>query len=1326
MSGPKISESQIIGNKGYQAFIANRPETWIVQDMSGDSDFGYDIFLQYYEDGRMKLPFHAQLKSSTKCSKLHGDGAYYSESLYGSTLNYFRKSGWPILLIYADLSDNVPAKDSKVFYSWIHEEFEEKLDGKSEFKDESSYTFRIPVSNQLTPETDISSFATRQVSTNIAVAKLIKISKQKLGSENPNQEGQFFSGLAILAQRLEGSTIAQIANEEIPDLVQKEAFASELHEIKSSIDNGRPDRALEQIEHLELETEGGAEALKARIQFLKGRAFAFKGIEEAALACYQMALSFDVTNEQYAVAVYESEIRASGDPINDGTICRILEDLEGTNSGKLALLKARLLASKDRFEEAHSILGESSCGETVVTRGIVCFQEGNYSESARILNRAIADGYLSERQQLLAEIFRLKSTAYELFGEYYQVLKLGKFDKSLQKAEARELWGWLVHCLQHLEQSGWPPNSELVVEVLANISSVTANQAEAHTWISRIRDSRGESDQTNSALAQISFELGRFDDAIKLLKSLPPNRMRAYNLAVCFYQVGDHTNLVDIVKNEISNQLVEDSDLHGGALCVGALAAHKLFEVTDEQEFVHELRKENDWREYLQLYEAFKRIEDSPLERHSILVELWDAYQLDRSASRIEESLLANLDASQKDQAEKIIQIIASIKERRHLQEFDVVKWTQALIELDQLDELLKVTSQAILDFEKSLHLRAIHAVALDLSGQSILAQKLLEDVLASDFSPAFVLEAYSSIAYRFGDTDLALKTLKSLIESTSDPLQKIYLLRNRFNLELFLGAGSSKLTRIALKIGELVDPKDEAQESIFLQLYLMSGVTRDEEGQSVGAEAFQSRLRQFTERFPDSKSLRSAEMDLGPSAPNIVEQINSAIGRSGSFQKLKEKSARELRFGVKLVPFIARPSDFLFEIPDVLYLWEVSKYSSKDAIEYHVQNRLGLDKNEIESKSVAGVPLLDLLTLIIAFDLGVLGLIFELFRKVAISKATIMYLRHLSHPVFGSQLSEKSKAISEELFKHLVQIDQPSSLAAKAGIDGNVGYNLLQDAKELVSRHGYSYICEDALARIWVCEGIDGSVSFDISDILVWCSTERLVSEIEHAQYIATLANWNLRGLLCRDKEVVALVGGALADWDGQSRAEELLMSDSYFVKMTNAIWDFTQPAASIFGSAARLGKELASQTGIVDGVLGAFNSVFVAKAIVRPDSRFSAVEAASMLLILQCQGLTAGDPEVKKIWNAFSYVVEREFGERMDQNKWESAIRGVGGMIAKVQVGKLDISSLEASAAETIFEVVKSGFTSDTHDYELLTKAYTDAVTYYVLNNSDETVPT
>ncbi len=122
---PEESDPQKIGQMADVAFRAKYPcDPWRLTELAGDNDFGKDYWIQISDNGAMSHGFFLQLKGSQqvingKSKKLSKDGCYYSQKLELATYNKYFCEIVPVMIAFADLSQDTYPRNCNVYYLWI-------------------------------------------------------------------------------------------------------------------------------------------------------------------------------------------------------------------------------------------------------------------------------------------------------------------------------------------------------------------------------------------------------------------------------------------------------------------------------------------------------------------------------------------------------------------------------------------------------------------------------------------------------------------------------------------------------------------------------------------------------------------------------------------------------------------------------------------------------------------------------------------------------------------------------------------------------------------------------------------------------------------------------------------------------------------------------------------------------------------------------------------------------------------------------------------------------------------------------------------------------
>lgn len=198
---PKESESQEIGHHAVFTFESCHPTSWRPTKTDGDADAGLDMQVQIVDQGHYTNVFNAQIKGSMQrengqSKKLSADGKYFAQSLEIRTLNYYARIENPVLLVFADLSQDENPRKCPAYYLWIDEEIKKLQGGKPSLDHlgKDSHTFHIPVENILDSDLNVLPYLNNRIEKKRALEGIYNTVEEKYSDpiDKVNQIGNVF------------------------------------------------------------------------------------------------------------------------------------------------------------------------------------------------------------------------------------------------------------------------------------------------------------------------------------------------------------------------------------------------------------------------------------------------------------------------------------------------------------------------------------------------------------------------------------------------------------------------------------------------------------------------------------------------------------------------------------------------------------------------------------------------------------------------------------------------------------------------------------------------------------------------------------------------------------------------------------------------------------------------------------------------------------------------------------------------------------------------------------------------------------------------------
>jgi len=237
-----------------------------------------------------------------------------------------------------------------------------------------------------------------------------------------------------------------------------------------------------------------------------------------------------------------------------------------------------------------------------------------------------------------------------------------------------------------------------------------------------------------------------------------------------------------------------------------------------------------------------------------------------------------------------------------------------------------------------------------------------------------------------------------------------------------------------------------------------------------------------------------------------------SADSSDGGSAKLQHENLLSMmRTRQVFVPFACRPNVFLAGISDLPALWEACKVSPGGEQEYYLQIASSQWRAVPLAAMRARIPLMDLTALLVAYDLKILGSIFEMFPKIAVGRATVEEVGRLSKPARG----RPARALCERI---LSLLDRRKDQLLHPYLDRD-GYKVLHpdfwpsDETMHLSKQGdYILYSDDLVFRIECGRGRQDFRGFCSMDILHAMTLSGKITRPKFFEKIGTFAEWNVQ----------------------------------------------------------------------------------------------------------------------------------------------------------------------------------------------------------------------
>lgn len=1303
---PQESESQRIGNLADQCFNANRPCSWRPHSLGGTDDFGFDYQVQTVFKGTVQDVFRVQLKGSLS-PDLNSTGEYFSVELKTSTLRYYSQVTEAILLIFSDLSEN-PECPSRcpLYFCWVQDEIERYLD--EGIPPEKKYvTFRVPKKNNLTNDTSIREYLDRYRATSNIGFSFARIIKKKLPALScgglSEISKRIFDGIAVRGESFLHA-MAEDPNSPWPEAPQG-SFAWFLNQASQCLRYGDDD---EMEKYLTLASNNIAHAVElehAEYWYLNGRLKALIADHDGARDFFLQAVnSGNLTKHIVAWAEEELRFRHSSGANND--FSDIKAKLIDSNSLSQSMY-ARVLVAEGKSEEALSLVETIPGWEGWIAKAIthmVRFESEKVVEACNAglnvknLPGSIAQWFflLRARARFYLSMGGIEYTGSQIF--FPTACPPNADIKLLQIA-----WSDIENAVNGMRNSGWPSYTEFIADIWGIVASMLGRQREALPDLIEAANKRKSFPMLQTVLESIATQCTEFTLALEAnLRQPEDNTTLLRRVALLYLGKKDH-ECVDLISQRILD-LPRDHHLFGPAISLGILSAERIIRRDLVREWLKIIESNPIFAPHCVLLEFFCNINKNALNRDAYLADLSKNCIAMGYPSYLALPLFIALDSTNPEDATKCI-LLAERIETKHLLDADgKMHLAQAMITLGCWDQLLNLAQEAIQRFNKDDRFLSLKALALDKLGKTADSLESLRELIGQGRGGQIALEVYINIVARSDFIEEAIRSIETILSSETEKSKRLKYLRMLFQLIHFSDPANPRALEIVWEFGQITNQMDEVEEGSFLLAMFSTTMCPDAVlSESQGVE-FQQRLEAYSKNFPNSRLLKRVTLPQNATPDDFLRIFRQTIGDDDVRQRLYKKFENLLQQGILPIPYAWRPFHFLPGIPDLPTLWEMGKAAKHDDHRYHLA-MVSPEWNALSSRALRGlIPILDLVTLLLVFDLGIFELLFDVFPEIAIGQATIHELISLTAPMSGCRFRQRLIALRSALSSHFHRIRQPSVTPTEGGKSLPAEHWPLEEVKKLAASGQYKLYSDDVFFREYCnMPGIHPS-SICTLDVLLALDEGGFLTAENVASKIATLCSWHV-GVVIPARYQIAILPENLDQVATVEQRLDLIRNSAQCADLYNAIWDVRKPYESVQSHASVLLRDLISNPRNNIESIAALMCFWYIKAKLRADSQIDPPLKRILLVIAQAASrrkLLTTD-QARALWRIFLYIVEIEHGKRMDERNEQAAITLAGQVAAEIDLNQQNFG---ASSLRHLFGI---GLTEGTSDSDLFCQTYT-----------------
>lgn len=1315
---PGIGESQEIGQDATRCLHTNAPRNWVTpKDLGGTDDYGLDFQIQLKAQSQAAAIFRLQLKG-TKSPRFIEDGKFISIPLSASTLRYYRNISEPILLVVCDLSVDHDPRNCPLYYVWVREELR-RINVDSLDLDQIQVSLRVPTANQLSYELDLlqdvcnaNELAEAGHALDVRVADLRPElqPEQRVAMVQNLTEGLKKRSTAFL------EAVAAPVSEHWPN-PEVGTLAADLIAAAKLLKTGKMEKAREILDGAQAKLKGAVDLELGEYHFLKGRLSMLSGDEDAASAAFLTAAHIS-GHSKYWAGWAESEIRKRYDPdlIKSLDFSDVLDQLPDKKDPVLTSIKARLLAASNKPEEARAVLAWLSDAESMTGLAIIETMVSKWEAAIAACDLGLADSQCSESSRLLFHILRARNKYYKALSTTNVNFKGDEFipptgPSGVDVCLLRESWSDLLVAVEAMDETNWASNSEFVADVLAGCATMLGKQKEAFTILRSAVRKRLTSQALNASLEVIAAHCGEFETALEANSRLDLSETQILHRIAFLYESGkQRRECVALTEQELPN-ISRNHPLFGTVLVLAARAAHDMAREDLVKIWSGLLESEDHLRPYAAILDYYLSIAKNPLGSSEALGELYTRHEELGRPMPIAITLFAEIDSNDHMQAKMLLDISKELSKHIRIDTGMSVHLAMALATLREWSQLLQLCDKNLHEFDTNPRLVAFKGLALDRLGNTEGARQVLKSMLDGSISDSLALSTYVNIMVRCGFFDEALEAAEQTLVAANSPAQKRNCIRLMFNLVQTKNPNDSRLVDLAIRMGELSDPTNEVEEGVFLAM-VFAGTSASEGNFSPEKEQeIKERAETFFKRFPNSKVLW--RIDIGNvTGDKLLQQLKEVCGISEDRQRALMRMEREMREGKLPIPFAWRPKFAFSNIRDQLHLWEISKQVTPDDKQFHLIMETAEWKPKCADDLRGKIPLIDLTTLFVLFDLDLLDALFKQFQNIAIAQSTLAELWQLCQVFSGSPGRNKCLELQRCLREKLGQIIQP---IAQAQDEENSEYEQVislsaKEIKTLCTADGYFLYSDDVIFRVWCLGEAVQQHSMSTLDLLEVLEEKIIIDRLRAARVIAKLCSWNV-GVKILLKYQLAIIPQSAIAARNISESVERLQRDKDFMHIATGMWDFRSDFQRNFWHVAAVLRDLINQPSISTLVAASFAGIWYLKAKIRHDCPHPLLTLLVNLTLKIAADWIGGAAPVnpdnsRRLLQVFIHLVELEYGNRMDEESEKHALRELARRAA-------ELDSQLKEKPSPLRTWILAGLVSGTSLYDIFSEAYNTAYT-------------
>lgn len=1308
--GPGINTSQKIGDDARSALHANKPQQWILGESPGD-DFGYDFLVTAFGSGEVgaQCAFNIQLKGTTQKKARIVDGKFLSYSFNRTTLNLWYKSGFAVLVAIADLIDTRDPKVANVYFHFASPDLDEILPDLP--PDQKTVVLHVPTSQIVHRELDILPIVQPYLDDLSEARQLAKERRLATGAPTSNS-----ASTISIQSRASATPEMMSSGEEIEALIDTLPHKSELKAALAAQRSGDYERVLRLTPLPTLEEMEWSQQETAVSAYLHARAFEAIGDEDKAEAMINIASALLPNNDDIAALAAQKKF----DSINlgpQGHEARqlLLASLQNNKGPSVTCLKAKMFALNGNFDAARKILEPFPLDKSLTTMAVISIVEHNWDRAIAEIESCRALPSMRENQLLWLNALEAKS---HLEAALAGVARPAEGDfimpvtglPGIDYARLRLAYEASMRAMLSGQRLNWPVTIQYAMDVLPISSMLLGHTEDVLPLLAGCAFARPTVTLIREVVAKFAVQFDRPQIAVQL-GDLAGNSARFENetavMAVAAYKTGNIPKALSYVTDEFLAD-TSTTDVYLSSLMMLGTAANETLQNELLEKIRIRLDVDTSSRHYRAILDTVVQVQKSLLRRRDAVKNLYEYWQTHDHPALIGYHILENSDPSDTDEAALIIEVATNIEHLNSLGADQFVIFSQALLTLNDVKGAITHLRDACGRYDQEPRLNSLLGIALELDGQSPEAYKIIGELLETGNASETARRYFIQIAARMGFFEKAEEQVRTALAKTSSNKRRLQHLNTLFQLLLAAGNRQKDVEEIAWEYGKLSNQKDEREEGIFLQEYLMATLPQELEIQSDRIQEFRQRLDAYSEHFPKSKYLWRENIPSEGSPEAILAALQEAVGVTDQNITNGIKIERKMDRGALLVPFSWRPRRFLQNISDVFMLWQVRKQVPMNKAAFHFQCSIpGYNRHTPPSINASEV-VISLTSLLLLDEIGLLEVALDSFQRIVVARSTLITLQEAQNAFAGGWGRDTAAGITKELQVRFAKISHPPYPIEEHRQGAPDWHHEEKLAMQQVSR---VYFCDDIIETVLVC-GIGNQEtikpSMAIVDFLHWADIQGVLTAQQVVEALGHLIRLKVGSVTIQQRYLIAAIPDTLQSATTLVAEDEAMASSEAFRAILDGIWDSSKPFHELQEHFAHTMSYLLNKGNASEAVLVTLWLHWLQSVRLQVKPALTAEWKLAMGFARTLELLENDRAIVHRLWQSFWSVIKRGFSSTLQEPEDMAGIKLIANFFG---IALATDENINSSKAGLLFDKAKLGLEEGTSLEAKFSSTYVDS---------------